>query len=331
MENENLISVDTIKRVLNVFRRNILLIIVTIVAVTAIGTVYSYRRPYVYSACEMAVFKGKYTDNLTLNDYTITTYYIDTFIDFCDEQCVIDRANYYYSEYLKSGTENVSEYVEQLKSENKYKGTYQFGDFFSDSFNGRFFSVTINSPENLYGRPVTRNLKFDGAQEGLLVFSDAEGNAVRLSETDFISATEKIKTYISGSDVTVSFDKKKADETYVSFTLNVFVKDLNPEKAKEKVKIYVQAIDNEIKNTNVEKDGFGEYRYFGSELSINDLGLVGTTKNFSRVTNIILSFVIGVIIALVLAYVWSLFDRTIKDREDLENLVGASVLAVIGE
>ena len=78
-------------------------------------------------------------------------------------------------------------------------------------------------------------------------------------------------------------------------------------------------------------DGFGDYRYFVSELSVNDLGLVGTTKNFSRITNVIIAFFIGVAIALVLAYVCSLFDRTIKSKEELENLVGASVLAVISE
>ena len=113
MENENIVSVESVKRLLRVFKRNIWFIIATIIAVTAIGAVYSYRRPYVYSACEMAVFKGKYSDSVVLNDYTITNYYIDTFIDFCDEQCVVDRANYYYAEYLKSGSGDVSEYVKR--------------------------------------------------------------------------------------------------------------------------------------------------------------------------------------------------------------------------
>ena len=81
----------------------------------------------------------------------------------------------------------------------------------------------------------------------------------------------------------------------------------------------------------MEYGGFGEYRYFGAKLSVSDLGYVGTTRNFSRITNVVISFVIGVVIALVLAYVCSLFDRTIKNKEELENLVGASILAVIGE
>lgn len=331
MENENVVSVESVKRLLRVFKRNILLIIATIIAVTAIGAVYSYRRPYVYSACEMAVFKGKYSDSVVLNDYTITNYYIDTFIDFCDEQCVVDRANYYYAEYLKSGGGDVTEYVNGLKTENKYKGAYDFGDFFSRDFKNRIFAVTVHSPENLYGRDVTKILKFDGSDGELLVFSDSDGKTVKIGRDDFVSATERIKTYISVSDVSASFSKSKTDDTYVSFTLNVFVKDTDPDTAAKKAKIYVQAIDDEVKNNDVEYGGFGEYRYFGAKLSVSDLGYVGTTRNFSRITNVVISFVIGVVIALVLAYVCSLFDRTIKNKEELENLVGASILAVIGE
>ena len=288
MENENVVSVESVKRLLRVFKRNILLIIATIIAVTAIGAVYSYRRPYVYSACEMAVFKGKYSDSVVLNDYTITNYYIDTFIDFCDEQCVVDRANYYYAEYLKSGGGDVTEYVNGLKTENKYKGAYDFGDFFSQDFKNRIFAVTVHSPENLYGRDVTKILKFDGSDGELLVFSDSDGKTVKIGRDDFVSATERIKTYISVSDVSASFSKSKTDDTYVSFTLNVFVKDTDPDTAAKKAKIYVQAIDDEVKNNDVEYGGFGEKKDFWAKISVSGFGDVGKKRKFSRNTKVVI-------------------------------------------
>lgn len=80
-----------------------------------VGLVYANLIKPTYTATCKTVYKAEFTDKSSYNNVSLTKSYLKTFIDFCDEGCVVDRANFYYKEFKDSGETNVEKYVDLIK------------------------------------------------------------------------------------------------------------------------------------------------------------------------------------------------------------------------
>jgi hypothetical protein len=239
----------------------ILALIIAIFSVAGIGYAF-YRKP-IYTSTQEAVYSAKIDpENKSLNDYTITLSYLDTFVDFCSQDVVLQRANFYYNEYVKSnvGIDGLQGFVDGVKKTEIYTGSY------------------------------------DGEE------------------------------YISAKDVTVS--ASSATDNSVSFYILVQCSDLVPEVSMAKAKILTLAIDREAKEP-ADSTEFGEYKYFGAYVSLEDYGYKGYQKDLSKTKIIAIAFILGVVVALVTVYLMYLLNRTVREKEELETLTGTSVLAFI--
>ena len=100
------VSDDLVVRILLALKRSILLIIAIIVVATMAGTIYSYTRPVVYTSTYRVIYKAERlrsetsTEGVQAKDTTMTNMYFETVVGFCTIGNVVDRANYYYHEYL---------------------------------------------------------------------------------------------------------------------------------------------------------------------------------------------------------------------------------------
>lgn len=121
VKEENGIS---LKDLLHIFRKNLILLLVIIVISTFAGVVYSRMQQPNYTAHETVFFRAQNIDsNNTTDNISAMLLYVDTVTDFCDEGVVIDRANYHYTEYLQKKSEgdvqNVEDYVAWVTSATK--------------------------------------------------------------------------------------------------------------------------------------------------------------------------------------------------------------------
>lgn len=104
MEQDSKINVaetkKSFKEFLHVLTKNIWLLIVIVVLGTAIGTVYAKTREPNYVAKSQVLYVMGDGENISA-DVNNTYYLKPTFMDFCSKGIVVDRANFYYKEYMK--------------------------------------------------------------------------------------------------------------------------------------------------------------------------------------------------------------------------------------
>ncbi|MBQ9103888.1 MAG: hypothetical protein IJY57_02225 [Clostridia bacterium] len=142
------------------------------------------------------------------------------------------------------------------------------------------------------------------------------------------------KKHFSSSNINISASKGEDED--ISFAMGVTYTDLDPQVATDKAKILVLALDVESKtcvpNSNIAtnvSDYLAEFKYFGVKVSLNDWDTLSVVETVN-IKKIILTFVLlGVVISLVAVFVVCILDRTVRDKVELESLVGASCLATI--
>ena len=92
----------TLRELLRVIKKNIILLLVIVLLASMSGLVYANAQKPNYTAGELVFFKAhNEKGDETINNINIMQSYVDTIVDFCDEGVVIDRANFYYSEFVK--------------------------------------------------------------------------------------------------------------------------------------------------------------------------------------------------------------------------------------
>lgn len=122
----------------------------------------------------------------------------------------------------------------------------------------------------------------------------------------------------SGGQVGVS---KIDDETFV---LKVTLTDSLPELAKDKLRIYILAANMEM------KDAFAGVDTVLTELS-EDHESIAVTTNSSRSMVIVVFGIIGVVLACAIVYLKSMLDNKIRERDELERLVGAQLFSCLDD
>ncbi|MBE7086877.1 MAG: hypothetical protein E7369_01075 [Clostridiales bacterium] len=293
MEQKNEIQFGELLRRIGIsLKKNWIIILIVVVLCTGIGLGYALIRKPTYTAYETANYKAQISEDKSLNDYTITLAYLDTFADFCKQDCVLDRANYYYSEFIKNG------------------GTYQTVDDYIKGIRGD-----------------------DGNGNPLLTDKVIGSSAVYKNDT--YNYEYEGEEYFTAENVSVS--ASSSNDSSVSFSFLVGCSDLNQVEAQIKSKIFIFAVDTEVKvgtwkqkTTDDGVEDYIEYKYFGIKINFDDYGIYGKpVVDLSETKIVIISFGIGVVFSLVFVYLSYLLNRTVREKEELEALTGSSVLAFI--
>ena len=252
----------------NVFREimfrlkeNLILILIIVLLAGATGVVYHKLKKPVYTASEMVNYMAYYDDvkddPTAANAMSLMSVYVHTVVDFCTSGVVLDRAEYYFSEYVKSG-KDIETFVSELKS-----GKY-----------------------NAY-------------------------NPSEITKRQYFNASN-----VSSSLLT------HGDDTEESYIIVISVDNLDPVTAKEMVRIFAFAIDQEGRDYF---EGIDTYIY---EL-IKDTDGVSVSTSDSLIKNVVIFIVLGVVLAGMIVYLKALLDNTVKDKEEIESLTGVSVIAYI--
>ncbi|MBE5737012.1 MAG: hypothetical protein E7348_01275 [Clostridiales bacterium] len=114
-------------------------------------------------------------------------------------------------------------------------------------------------------------------------------------------------------------------ENSTSIVFDVSYTDKNQEDAKEKVSILLCACIEEVKI----EDSKGEKVYFTADVNLKNNGIDSVEKDISTLSIVFVSGVMGVLLAVLVLYVLILLDNSIRSKEELEAIVGASMLATI--
>ena len=263
-KNENIISV-----IFFAAKRFWVLILAIVVAFTACGIAYAYIRKPNYTASEKIVYKAEnaFEGATIVNHINAMDAFIDTVIDFCDEDVVIDRANFYYSMYLNQKAKEGEDYtVEQYVAKERESDSYK---------------------------------------------------------------NQEIKTErILKSNVEVEATPEE-EENGAKFSFSVKYTDSDSAVAVEKLKILVFAIDMESRVTVVVDNKTVNKYFAGINNEIMDFGTEEVASDVSKFRIVLVAVILGVLAACATVYVIYLFDNTVKTKEELEQLTGASSLSYI--
>lgn len=153
----------------------------------------------------------------------------------------------------------------------------------------------------------------------------AEKEQVFYDVLDYIKTVEE--SYVSGvtkgdgAIVSTQVTTGAADSKSLgNFAINVSYTDPNYTAAIEKSKLVILAAEREAKFTSY----FGSWRFV-----LTDLGLVSAGNIVTRAKEVFTAGILGVLTALVVVYAITLLDRTITEKEELEAITGADLLAYI--
>lgn len=260
---ENIVSV-----IFFAAKRFWILILAIVLCFTACGVVYSYLRKPNYTASEKIVYKAQNTfEDATAYHINAMDAFVDTIIDFCDEDVVIDRANFYYSMYLNQKSKegenySVNDYIAQEKENDSY-------------------------------------------------------------------AKQEVKTArIVKSNIEIE-ETPEEEKNGAKFSFSVKYTDKNAVAAVEKLKILVFAIDMESRVTVVVDNKTVNKYFAGIENELMDFGTEEITSDLSRFRIVLVAFILGALASCAIVYAIYLFDNTVKTKEELEQLTGASSLSYI--
>ncbi len=260
--------------ILHILKRYIVLLIAVIIAFTAVGVAYSFVQKPEYTVTQKLSYKCKNlpyvnskgetvnADTTTSNINTMMAYG-DTIMDLFDEGVVLDRANYYYKEYLNAN--------------------------FSSKISVDEFLATLAEKDNYIGSEEQLNLN-----------------------------KNIVDTQIGTYDLTEEQESK--------FAFTVSYTEDERQVAIDKLSILVYAFEKEC----FSKTDAGNVKYFGEfEVIVSNLGQEKVENNVSKLKTIILFFAVGIVASLVVVLIVNMLDNTVKEKEELERLTGATTLSAI--
>ena len=214
------------------------------------------------------------------------------------------------------------EYVDQVSSTN-----YLFA--YLDTAVGFCKSGEVLDRANVYYHYYqTSGMKIDEFITKLSGLYDEETKALH-GEIEGYPVDDALKTayrdkWFTSSNVGTNYNSSKQD-TVINFRL--WVKNLNPQYAKEMARIYALAADVAL-NINVD---FGDKTTAGIVELNNSSSGVSLSSDVAAQKMIIIATLIGFILSCVVIYILHLSDNTVKSKEQLEKMVGANVIAYIDD
>lgn len=136
-----------IRNALFALKRNIVLFLAVIILFTAGGYVYARVKKPDYTASvkvSFQTYEKNGSSSSSTTDINNMRAYIDTVIDFCDEGVVLDRANWYYKDWLdeKASGKDFNQYLDELKTNDNYSDRIASDDEWYSAQNINFLSYT---------------------------------------------------------------------------------------------------------------------------------------------------------------------------------------------
>ena len=173
-----------LQKLLAILKKHLIVLIAIILGFVGVGFAASFIDKPTYTVQELAFYKAKILESKdSPYDYTASKAYLDTVADFCRSGVVMNRANYYYEDYLqnKENYKDVDEYIKKIKDERvatkTYKDVKENPDLFMDK------EVLIEATMYL-GTGDTfkqRNEKFVGVFKGFNQKQDKTGSGVEVA------------------------------------------------------------------------------------------------------------------------------------------------------
>ncbi len=114
----NRIEGSLLKEIIFRLRENVILILIITIMAGVFGVVYYKLKKPVYTASETVNYIANYdnakeTDNVS-GALNLMSVYVDTMVDFCTSGVVLDRAEYYFNQFLASG-KDFEVFIAELK------------------------------------------------------------------------------------------------------------------------------------------------------------------------------------------------------------------------
>lgn len=106
---------ELLKSAFRALKRNIVLILAVVILITGAGAVLAYVKKPTYTATQSAVYKAEGVNTNSREDSEYTSAYFETFVKFCNQGCVVDRANFYYEYYITHQFEDVDKFIEAVE------------------------------------------------------------------------------------------------------------------------------------------------------------------------------------------------------------------------
>ncbi len=197
-----------------------------------------------------------------------------------------------------------------------------YGDTIVDFFDE---GVVLDRANYYYGKYLEKKniSKEDGELYLENLKTKASGN---LKDTEYASNQEEITEHIDDARISTS-NMSSSSETVFTFTVSYTAPTV--EEAREKLMITVYAFSMECKETK-EVNNEDKIKYFGEfTVIISDLGEEGVGSNLAKTKTVVTFGAIGVVAALAVVFILHLLDNTVKDKKQLEKLVGAPTLAAV--
>lgn len=150
-------------------------------------------------------------------------------------------------------------------------------------------------------------------------FIDAVNKGNGPDVTDFNSGNpHKVETkYFSPEKVSAKSIGDITSKTEPKYMFTLTVQDETEKEAVEKAKILALA------GNRVSREFFRGYTTVLDEFGIS------VSSDISIIKNVLISFVIGIVLAVVVVYLRYLLDRTASDKEEIERITGTTVIAFI--
>lgn len=132
-----------------------------------------------------------------------------------------------------------------------------------------------------------------------------------------------INNFINPANVDTTFVDHT---TSISPVFDVNYTDKTETDAQEKVLILIRAFTDEVK---LKDETTSNTIYFTADVTLTNGGINSIEKDVSMVSILFLSGLIGIFLSVLVVYVLILLDNSIRSKEELEAVVGATMLACI--
>ena len=207
------------------------------------------------------------------------------------------------------------------KAVSSYKSEYDYGDL--EYAVGMRIKAVVNSNG-------VRSVK-----TGVLQSFDSTGivlksgdNESGVPKADFVTAYPDYPESIVKEGIKVNYTSNDK-----SFGMTVSYKDADPQDSLVKAKLTVLAAAleaNVIEEPESGQRAEFSYKYFPrADISFTDMGTASPAIDMSKTKIVIIFALIGLILSAVSVYLASVSDRTIKSKNQLEEITGVSMLAAI--
>ncbi len=211
-ENKSSSGEKTFRNILHTAKKNLLLIIAIVIFATGIGGVLSVIIKPVYTATQKLIFVGSsQVSSSVANDYNAMNLFIGTIVDFCDEEVVVDRANFYYINYLNKRTENLP--IDPNYNLNKFLAYYTNGE---EAYNPEW-EVT---QKEILKNNISVIAEMESAEKTKYIFS------IQYSDSDRQAAVDKVNLLAFAIDAESNL-KKEVQVGESTYLQNIYFEGLN--------------------------------------------------------------------------------------------------------